>query len=110
MDDLYIRCKIIKIPLLIAAFIALLPNLNADPIKVADPEVTFEAPEDFKPLSKELIAAKRPTNRAPAFAVGTPSEETTVAYDLKPNNIPQEALPELKKSFSAAAKTISAQD
>ncbi len=89
-----------KIPLLIAAFIAMLPNLSADPIKVVDTEVTFEAPEGFKPLSKEIIATKWPTNRAPAFAVGTPSGATTVAYDLKPNGIPQEALPEVQKSFT----------
>lgn len=89
-----------KMPLLIAALFTVLPTLSADPIKVADTEVTFEAPEDFKPLSKEIIAAKWPTNRAPAFAIGTPSGTTTVAYDLKPNNIPQEALPEVQKSFT----------
>ena len=89
-----------KMPLLIAAFFAVSSTLSADPIKVADTQVTFEAPEDFKPLSKEIIATKWPTNRAPAYAVGTPSGTTTVAYDLKPNNIPQEALPEVQKSFT----------
>jgi hypothetical protein len=95
-----VRSKIMKTLLLIASLFAMLPYLSAEPIKVADTGVTFEAPEDFKPLSKVIIAAKWPTNRAPAFAVGTPSGGTTVAYDLKPNNIPQEALPEVKKSFT----------
>lgn len=80
--------------------------LFAEPIKVKDTEVTFEAPEGFKPLSKEMIAAKWPTNRAPAYAVGTPSGSTTVAYDLKPHRITQEALPELRKSFTQTFERI----
>jgi len=95
-----------RMPLLIAALFALSPTLFAEPIKVADTEVTFEAPEDFKPLSKEIIATKWPTNRAPAYAVGTPSGSTTVAYDLKPTNIPQEALPEVQKSFTKLFERI----
>ena len=89
-----------KIPLIIAALFAFTSALFAEPIKVADTEVTFEVPKDFKALSKEIIATKWPTNRAPAYAVGTPSGSTTVAYDLKPNNIPQEVLPEVQKSFT----------
>ena len=89
-----------KIHFLTAAFFAMFFDLSAGPIEVADTGVTFEAPEDFKPLSNEIIAAKWPTNRAPAFAVGTPTGGATVAYDLKPNNIPQEALPEIRKSFT----------
>ena len=85
---------------LISGLLALSPRLFAEPIKVADTEVTFEAPEDFKPLSKEIIATKWPTNRAPAYAIGTPSGATTVAYDLKPHKIPQEALPDVQKSFT----------
>lgn len=90
----------LKTTFLICAFFVILPTLSADPVKVADTEVTFEAPEGFKPLSKEIIAAKWPTDRAPAYAIGTPSGSTTVAYDLKPNHIPQEALPEIQKSFT----------
>jgi hypothetical protein len=89
-----------KIPHTVVALFALASTLLAEPIKVADTEVTFDPPEGFKPLSKEIIAYKWPTNRAPAFAIGTPTGSTTVAYDLKPNNIPQEALPEAQKSFT----------
>lgn len=89
-----------KIPHTIIALIALTSTLFAEPIKVADTEVTFDPPEGFKPLSKEIIATKWPTSRAPAYAIGTPTGSTTVAYDLKPNKIPQEALPEVQKSFT----------
>jgi hypothetical protein len=95
-----------KISYLIAALFAFASTVLAEPIKVADTEVTFEAPEDFKPLSKEIIATKWPTNRAPAYAIGTASGATTVAYDLKPNNIPQEALPEVRKSFTEVFERI----
>ncbi len=95
-----------KILLVISALVALSSNLFAEPIKVADTDVTFEAPEGFKPLSKELIAAKWPTNRAPAYAVGTPSGSTTVAYDIKPHSVPQEALPDVQKSFTELFERI----
>jgi hypothetical protein len=95
-----------KILLIISALVALSSNLFAEPIKVADKDVTFEAPEGFKPLSKELIAAKWPTNRAPAYAVGTPSGSTTVAYDIKPHSVPQEELPDVQKSFTELFERI----
>ena len=75
-------------------------TLHANPIKVGETEVTFVAPEGFKPLGKELIALKWPTNRAPAYVVGTLTGSTTIAYDLKPNKIPQKDLPEVQKSFT----------
>ena len=73
---------------------------DADLIKVGDSEVTFAAPEGFKQLSKEHIAKKWPTDRAPVYVVGTPTGSTTVAYDFKPHQVPQEALPEVQKSFT----------
>lgn len=80
--------------------------LFAETIKVKDTKITFEAPEGFKPLTKQLITAKWPTDRAPAYVVGTPTGSTTVAYDLKPNRITEEALPELLKSFTQTFERI----
>ncbi len=82
------------------ALFSLFNILRADPIEVAKTGITFEAPEGFEPLAKEIIALKWPANRAPAYAVGNESASTTVAYDLKPNNIPQKDLPAVKKSFT----------
>lgn len=89
-----------KTLLAITALFSMLSIAFAEPIKVGDTQVTFEAPEDFKPLSKEIISTKWPTNRAPAYTVGTPKGTTTVAYDLKPHGIPQESLPEVQKTFT----------
>lgn len=95
-----------KPAILVTALIAISSPLRADPIKVGDTEVTFEAPEGFEPLSKEVIAIKWPAAKAPPYAVGTPSGSTTVAYDLKPYDVPQEALPEVQKSFTHVFERI----
>ena len=73
---------------------------HAEPVRVGDSSVVFEAPKGFAPLSQELIDLKWPTKRAPRFAVGNERGTTTVAYDFKPHKIPQERLAEVKESFS----------
>ena len=84
--------------LLIAAALAL--PLIAEPVKVAGTEITFEPPAGFKALSQEMIARKWPSNMAPRFAVGTPTGKTTVAYDLKPHQVPQDKLGEVQQQFT----------
>ena len=106
MGELDVRSKNMKILHITTALFTLISSLLAEPIKVADSEVTFDPPEGFKPLSKEIIAAKWPSNRAPTYAVGTSTGSTTVAYDIKPNDIPQEALPEVQKSFTQLFERI----
>ena len=79
---------------------------DPDRIRVGNSKVTFIAPEGFQPLSKELIATKWPTNQAPAYAVGTSSGSTSVAYDLKPRHVPQEALSEAQKAFTEVFERV----
>ena len=78
----------------------------ADPIKVGDTEITFEPPEGFKEVSQEIIDLKWPTNRAPKFVVGDETASTTVAYDLKPHQIPQDKLGDVQKSFTKLFERI----
>ncbi|MEM9282338.1 MAG: hypothetical protein AAGA96_10955 [Verrucomicrobiota bacterium] len=89
-----------KIPILVTALVFISTRMLAEPIQVAGTAVTFDPPNGFAPLSQEIIAIKWPTDRAPAYAIGNPSGSTTVAYDLKPNRLPQEALPDVQKSFT----------
>lgn len=96
----------IKIIHTITALFALSSILLAEPINVAETEVSFDPPKGFNPLSKEIIALKWPTNQAPTYVVGTPTGSTTVAYDLKPHNIPQEELPEVQKYFTQLFKRM----
>jgi hypothetical protein len=75
-----------------------LPTLPVFAISVTD--IEFKAPEGFTPLSKEAIAKKWPSERAPGFAVGNTSNSTTIAYDVKPVRLPQDKLEELQVEFS----------
>ena len=93
------------IQLLIA--VLLFPSLAlAEPIKVGDTKATFDPPPGFKSVPKEIIDLKWPSNRAPQFVVGNESASTTVAYDLKPNRIPQDKLGEVRKSFTRLFERI----
>lgn len=79
---------------------ALTLSAFADPVKVGDSEVTFTPPPGFKPVPQEIIDVKWPSNRAPQFAVGNEGAATTVAYDLKDHDIPQDKLDEARKEFA----------
>ncbi|CAA6692136.1 MULTISPECIES: hypothetical protein [unclassified Lentimonas] len=72
---------------------------SAEHIKITGTSASFDSPEGFKPLSKEIIELKWPSNRAPRFAVGNESASTTVAYDLKPHLISQSQLQAVLTSF-----------
>ena len=94
-----------NIVLVIALFSSFWPAF-AKVINIPNTEVTFEAPEGFAPLSPEMMALKWPSNRAPAFAVGTATGSTTIAYDLKSNFIPQNELPDALKFFTQVFERI----
>ena len=72
----------------------------ANPVFIGDTKVTFIPPAEFKKLPQRIIDLKWPNNRAPKYVVGNETASTTVAYDLKPNNIPQEHLAEIQKTFT----------
>jgi len=64
-----------------------------------DGGVSFVVPEGFQTLTKEVMAAKWLSNRAPRFAVGNKDASTTIAYDIKPNAVTESQLPDLLKTF-----------
>lgn len=70
-------------------------------IKIEGTDVTFEAPKGFGELSDEIKKTKWPSFNAPSFAIGTPSGTTTIAYDLKPHELPQEGLADFQRQMTA---------
>ena len=68
--------------------------------------IVFNAPDGFTQLSAGEIALKYPSNRAPAFVVGNKKRTTTIAYDLKPDKLSVERIPEIKASFEQIFERI----
>jgi len=74
--------------------------LIAETLSIDGGAITFEAPEEFKPVPQEIIDIKYPSSRAPKYVIGNESAATTIAYDLKPHNIPQDKIDEARKAFT----------
>lgn len=83
---------------LLAGFVLLSSVVLAEVITIKGTNVTFESPEEFKPLSEEMIAYKWPSNRAPNYAVGNETASTTIAYDYK-TDVAGAKLSDLKEQF-----------
>lgn len=74
---------------------------SAATFTIPDAGVSFSAPEGFTALTPEEIGSKYTTNRSPAVILGNARRTTTIAFDLKPQNLTQEKLPQVKASFEA---------
>ncbi|MEM8954228.1 MAG: hypothetical protein AAGD22_08765 [Verrucomicrobiota bacterium] len=85
--------------LLIAALLISSLSLSGETISLADGSITFEAPDDFKAVPQEIIDLKYPSSSAPKYVIGNESAATTIAYDLKPHDIPQDKIEEAKAEF-----------
>lgn len=73
--------------------------LYAKEVNIPNSGISFVAPDEFQPLSHEIIDIKWPQNRAPKWVIGNKSASTTIAYDIKPNDISGAPLAELMKSY-----------
>lgn len=69
-------------------------------VPVADTGLVFEPPADFKPLTKEITAAKWPSGKSPQFVVGTDRGVTTVAYDIQDKPFPLDRISAAQAGFS----------
>jgi hypothetical protein len=78
----------------------------AQTIEVADTGVTFVAPDEFSQLSQEMIDIKWPNKNAPRFVVGNERGTTTIAYDVKDQDISGANLDELKNAFEQTFNRI----
>ena len=74
-------------------------SIQADVIEVGDTGVTFDAPEEFKPLPKEIIEAKWPNRNGPRFVIGNERGTTTIAYDVKSEDLSNADFDELRAAF-----------
>jgi hypothetical protein len=72
---------------------------TAKEISITGTDISFVIPDKFNPLSQEFIDMKWPAKRAPKWVVSNESTSTSIAYDLKPNDISAVPLPELVNYF-----------
>ena len=72
----------------------------AQQVSVGDSKASFQPPPGFGPVPQAIIDVKWPSKRGPRFVIGNLGATTTVAYDLKPNTIPQERLSEMQPLFT----------
>lgn len=59
----------------------------AGEINIKDTGISFTVPDGFTDLSEQQIRAKWPGQSPPKWVVGNENALTTIAYDLKPNDI-----------------------
>lgn len=80
----------------------------AKEVNIADSGITFNAPDEFVPLPlpQEIIDAKWPSSRAPRWVIGNASGATTIAYDIKPNDISAVPLTRLMSHFKTTFNRI----
>jgi hypothetical protein len=74
-------------------------DVRAETFGIDSAGVSFEAPVGFTVLSEAEIEVKFPSRQAPTFVVGNERRTTTIAFDLKPQKISNEQLPEIKAAF-----------
>lgn len=84
---------------LLCAAVLLSGPVYAETIEVGDTGVTFVAPDEFEPLSQEIIDLKYPNKNGPRFVVGNERATTTIAYDVKPQNLSGANMEELRASL-----------
>lgn len=68
--------------------------------------VSFDAPDGFTALSKDEIAIKFPSSRAPSGVIGNARRTTTIAFELKRDKLTPEQLGEAKEAFERLFERI----
>ena len=84
---------------LVFALLATGLHTRAATLTLPEAALSFQSPDAFTVLTKDEIALKYPSNRAPAYVVGNASRGTTIAYALKNQSLPPDKLGEVKVFF-----------
>ena len=68
--------------------------------------ITFEAPDEFLAVPQEIIDLKYPSKNAPRFVIGNKNAATTIAYDLKPQDLSGVEMDEILIAFEATFSRV----
>jgi len=78
----------------------------AGTVEVGGTGITFVAPDEFEPLSQEMIDVKWPNKNGPRFVVGNERATTTIAYDVKAQDLSGTSMDELRASLEQTFNRI----
>jgi hypothetical protein len=94
-----------KLVTVITILLSFVSFVYGKPISFGNAQISFEAPDEFEPLSDQEIKIKYPASKPPKYVIGNKSAGTTIAYDIRPNNLPPEKIDELKAAMVEAFPT-----
>ena len=94
--------RLIPLILLVGAVL----GAHATTFSVPGAGVSFDAPDGFTALSRDEIAIKFPSTRAPSGVIGNARRTTTIAYELKQDKLTPEQLGEAKQAFEQLFERI----
>jgi len=91
--------------------IALLPlllisTLHAKKFSISDGDISFDAPDGFKPMSAELIKIKYPKGNPPSNALMNDSTETSIVFDLRGGALPQSDIERTRMAYASTYKRV----
>jgi hypothetical protein len=72
----------------------------AKDINFAEDKVSFQAPDDFTPLTQKEIDLKFPSKQAPRYVLGDKDRVSTIAYDFKKVKLPSTNREEMQKELT----------
>lgn len=70
-----------KIILVLSVLFLSISPVIGKTILIENNQISFDAPNEFEPLSEEIKNLKYPSSRAPKYVIGNKSAATTIAYD-----------------------------
>jgi len=89
-----------KVIATLSILLFLVPLVFGETVSLDNGHITFETPDGFETVPEEVLKLKYPSSRAPKYVIGNKSAATTIAYDLKPNDIPQDQIDEVRAAFT----------
>lgn len=75
-------------------------------IEILNTGITFDAPDGFTEIPEEIKNIKWNSLNAPRFAIGNELAGTSIAYDIKPNNISNVPLLEVMNYISSTYERV----
>lgn len=86
--------------LLAGLFFLSLDVVTAKPVAIDGGNITFNAPDDFAPLTPEQIDKKFPRQTGTMEAVGNASGSVTICYRVTENTLRPEELPDAQRGIA----------